>query len=460
MRWTRLLRTETFRLAAWSATLFMLFAALLASIIYYQVRDSQFNALAANLDADIKTIANGYQAEGLREAVEVVQQLLGTPDYASTGPAPGYIFLRDARQGKVAGNLASLPITLGPIEMPDPAPDPAHRRQGRVIGKGVMLAEGVYLFVGRETYAIEASQARLLGTLLRISLLALLLAIAGGVLFSARFMRRIDAMTRTCKAIVAGRFGDRMPLRGSGDELDQLAESINAMLDRISALLDNLRQVSSDVAHDLRTPLTHLRQRLEAAQAGATTAQDYAQAVQGAIEDADQLLGIFAALLRISQIESGTRAAAFSSVDLGELLNRVHDLYRPLAEDQSRPLLCDAPAGMRVRGDAELLLQLFCNLVENALRHTPPGSRIGIDLRRQGDAVVASVADAGAGIPAAERDKVLRRFYRLAASRSTPGNGLGLALVAAIAALHAAPLQLGDEAPGLRVSVRFPALRD
>jgi signal transduction histidine kinase len=322
----------------------------------------------------------------------------------------------------------------------------------------VYIAEGVYLFVGRDTGQIAATRIRILKAFAWIEGAAVVFAGLGGIFFSVQFMRRIDAITRTCQSIMSGKFNDRIPMRGTGDELDGLAVAINNMLDRISTLLDNLRQVSSDVAHDLRTPLAHLRNRLEDARQNSVTVEDYAQVVTHAIEDTDHLLVIFAALLRISQIESGSRLAAFSPLSLSALLERIYEMYRPVAEDEHHVLLRDLQPDVRIRGDAELLMQLFSNLIENAIRHTPPRTRILIALRVSGNAAVASVEDNGPGIPLVEHGKVFRRFYRLTSSRSTPGNGLGLALVAAIGNLHNAKIELCDGHPGLCLRTSFENL--
>jgi signal transduction histidine kinase len=327
-----------------------------------------------------------------------------------------------------------------------------------VLGRGLYIGEGVYLFVGRDTGQIAATRMRILKAFAWIECASILLAGLGGIFFSVRFMRRIDAITRTCQSIMSGKFNDRIPMRGTGDELDRLSVAINNMLDRIATLLDNLRQVSSDVAHDLRTPLTHLRSRLEEARQKSATAGDYAQVVTRAIEDTDHILVIFSALLRISQIESGSRLAAFSPLSLTALLERIYEMYRPVAEDERHVLLHDIQKDVQIRGDAELLTQLFSNLVENAIRHTPSGTRILVILRASGGAAVASVEDDGPGIPAAEHDKVFRRFYRLTSSRSTPGNGLGLALVAAIGNLHNAKIEICDRHPGLCLRISFETM--
>ena len=469
------------------AALFLGLAGALIAVVYWIVEDTQTAALINVVDADISTINNGYREKGLEEAVEIVRQRLGSLDYSNVDLPGGYILLEDTTHGKLAGNLTSLQPQLGLISLPRPRreheehKEKEHRagehvdsagevksyphRRGVVLGKGVYLAEGVYLFVGRDTATIAAARSRILQAFAWLTGATIILAAVGGIVFSVQFLRRIDAIARTCNAIVAGRFNDRIPLRGSDDELDRLARAINTMLDRIAALLDNLRQVSSDVAHDLRTPLTHLRQRLENAHVKSHTMEDYSAAVSQAIADTDQLLAIFTALLRISQIEAGTRMAAFSEVSLSDLLNRIYEMYRPVAEDQGHVLAREVREGVKVRGDAELLTQLFVNVVENALRHTPVGTKIVIALDTSSDAATAKVCDNGPGIAPEDHEKVLRRFYRVATSRSTPGNGLGLALVAAIAKLHQARIELSDNAPGLCVSIvaavipRHPRLR-
>jgi signal transduction histidine kinase len=271
-------------------------------------------------------------------------------------------------------------------------------------------------------------------------------------------MAQVDAITQTCERVIAGRLNERIPIRGRADEWDRLARAINEMLDRISTLLENLQQVSSDVAHDLRTPLTRLRNRLEAAREKSTGIVDYSAAISHAIEDTDQLLSIFSALLRISQVEAGTRVQTFATVDISAVLEQVYQFYLPVAEDCHHPLSRTIHQDLHIRGDHELLTQLFSNLVENAIRHTPPGTKIRIALETVQGEPVASVIDDGPGVAAEELEKVTRRFYRGSASRSAQGHGLGLALVAAIAQLHGAKLRLAPALPGLQVDVAFSAV--
>jgi signal transduction histidine kinase len=455
LRPTRVFKTESFRSAALFATLFLVLSWALLGAVYWIVDDTLTATLLGAVDADINTIRNGYRAEGLPEAIEVVNQRLGSGKYAGADLPGGYILIRDAVSGTRAGNLQAGAAQLGLFSLSVPR---GERTPAAVLGRGVYIAPGVYLFVGRDTAPIAATRARILKAFAWIEGAALVLAAMGGIFFSVRFMRQIDAMARTCRAIISGKFNDRIPLRGSGDELDRLAVAINNMLDRISTLLDNLRQVSSDVAHDLRTPLAHLRGRLEEARQKAVTTDDYAALVGHAIADTDHLLAIFAALLRISQIESGSRLTAFTALPLSELLERIYEMYRPVAEDEQRVLLREIQQDVRIRGDAELLTQMFSNLIENAIRHAPAGTRILIRLAVSGNTAAAAVEDDGPGIPAVEHDKVFRRFYRLSASRSTPGHGLGLALVAAIANLHDAKIELGDNRPGLSFRLEFERL--
>jgi signal transduction histidine kinase len=462
LRPVRIIKTESFRSAALFAGLLLILSWVLLGVVYWIVDDTQTAALVGAVDADVSTIKNGYRDKGLSEAVEVVQQRLGAGEYAGADLPGGYILLQSRADGRLAGNLPAGEFRLGLFDFAAPraaraAHAPLHESRARVLGRGVLIADSVYLFVGRDTSQIAATRVRILKAFAWIEGVAIVLAALGGIFFSVQFMRRIDAITRTCQAIIAGRFNDRIALRGSGDELDRLAAAINNMLDRIAALLDNLRQVSSDVAHDLRTPLTHLRSRLEEARQNSVTTDDYAAVVTRAIGDTDHLLAIFAALLRISQIESGSRRTAFSDVPLSELLERIHEMYRPVAEDQGQSLSRDIEPGVRIRGDGELLTQMFSNLIENAIRHTPAGTRITIHLQLRAAAARVAVEDSGPGIAPAEHGKVFRRFYRLSSSRSTPGHGLGLALVAAIVSLHDARIELGDNHPGLRVLVQFEA---
>lgn len=318
------------------------------------------------------------------------------------------------------------------------------------------LTDGSVIIVAndlREVHSVEAvvQQAFLVALAISAGL-----GLIVGLLLSSLLLRRVDAITVTAEAVIGGDLSRRIATTRSGDEFDRLSTAINRMLDRIGGLVENLRQVSSDVAHDLRTPLSRLRQGLEAADLRAATVEAYRGAVSRAISETDAILDIFSALLRIAQIESGARRGAFTRVDLSALLRRVADAYVASAEEGGRSLSLRIVDAVSIEGDADLLVQLFANLIENGLQHTPPGTRITLSLDTQADAVMARLDDDGPGIPDHEWGKVFQRFYRLDRSRTTAGHGLGLSLVGAITELHNGQILLGDNSPGLSVRLTFP----
>ena len=263
-------------------------------------------------------------------------------------------------------------------------------------------------------------------------------------------------MTRTAAAIVAGDLQSRVLISSRNDDFDQLGRAFNSMLDRLAVLMDSLKQVSNDIAHDLRTPMSRLKQNLDETARGAATIDDMRSGILNATLQVDEILSTFSALLRIAQIEAGTRRAAFSPVDLSELTTLLAGDYGAVADDRSQTIATEIEPLVWVEGDRDLLTQLIVNLVENAIRHTPDGSRIVVGLAKRQDDVTLTVADNGPGVPDAERERIFRRFYRLEQSRTTTGSGLGLSLVAAIAELHGASVTAHDNGPGLRIEIAFP----
>jgi signal transduction histidine kinase len=321
---------------------------------------------------------------------------------------------------------------------------------------GYRLSNGDYLLVGQDTSVLremKAVIARAFGVGL---LITLALAVIGSAAISTATLKRVGAVSQTARAIMGGDLSQRVPLRGADDEFDDLAKSVNAMLDRIEDLMRSMRQVSNDIAHDLRTPLTRLRQRLEHARRRAKTEAEFHEALGGSIAQVDSILETFGALLRIAQIEAGSRATPQAPIDVTKLLTGIVEDFAPAAEDRGQNIVAEVHAGVNVSADRELLTQMVVNLVDNAIRHSPSGARISVEAKSVDGGMELAVADTGPGIPEGEREKVLRPFYRLDASRSTEGSGLGLSLVAAIAKQHKARLSLGDNAPGLRVAVLFP----
>jgi len=445
----RFLRTEGFRLSALYAGLFSLSILVLGVfvlVITNQALRDQIVAFSAN---DIAAIRNGYTHEGVRDAREVVNQLMA-------GPVSQDFYLLEKDGKVIAGNLPAMPPRIGTVTLPRQPPIRKHE----VLGVGAYLAPGLYVYCGSDTKGLRSVQEHILHIMLGLFAAAMLLAVAGGTLVSWGFLRRTDAMARACRAIMDGDLKLRIPVRGTKDQLDRLAEAINEMLSRIAQLMDNLSQVSNDIAHDLRTPVTHLRHRLERARAECSTPEDYAASLEAAIAKADEILGLFAALLRIAQIEGGERRAAFTNVDLGALLEQMREMFDPVAEEAGHSLRLVAAPALVIRGDRQLLTQLFSNLIENAVVHTPPGTHITLSLRSLGGQVVAQVSDDGPGVPVEEHERLFRRLYRREASRTQPGNGLGLSLALAIAELHGARIQIAKAGPGMTVDVSFPLVRE
>lgn len=454
---TRLLRTTSFRLAAAYAALFGASVVLLFVVVYVIAGDVLDRQLAAGIRNETAALVEDYRTGGLAHAGRAIDERLAAPRRSTL-----FYALMDADGRRVAGNLSAVPPREGwqmlspPEEVEEPADDDAEDDEnGRLLALGTVLADGAFLLVGEDAHPIaEVKEAIALAFAWAFGI-GVFLAIGGGAFLSARFLRRVDAVNRTSRAIVEGNLAERIPTRGTGDEMDRLAANLNDMLDRIQTLMEGLRQVSSDIAHDLRTPMSRLRQRLEAARLQAGSITEYETAVDRAIADADAILSTFGALLRIAQIEAGVRRTAFADVDLSEVFERVTDAYAPVAEDLGHRLAADIEPGIMVRGDRDLLAQMLANVIENALRHTPPDSSVSIALFRRNGAPVGEISDDGPGIPESEREKVFRRFYRLDASRSTAGSGLGLALVAAVAALHGIRINLCDNRPGLAVILQF-----
>ena len=452
------LRTTSFRLAAYYAALFALSAGLLLALVWLYGIGTAEREIERVVDSRLEALLAVHEREGLAGLRWAIAR-------ESLRPASPFLYALVDEDGRLlAGNLPrSHPLREGweEFELEDDEDELAPgepRLHLPVRGRGVRLDDDLLLWVGHDVETLHELRERLGAAVALGLLLTVAAALGGGLLMARQVSRHVEAMERAAAAIMEGDLARRLPERGTGDEFDRLARRLNAMLDRIQRLMESLRQVSSDVAHDLRTPLTRLRQRLEHARLRARSADDWAAAVEGAIADADELLATFDALLRIAEVESGRRRAAFAPVDLSALAAELAETYQPVAEDAGHPFEADIEPGVEVRGDRALLAQLMANLIENALRHTPPGTPVRLGLRRADGAAELEVADAGPGIPPAEREKVLQRFYRLDRSRGTPGSGLGLALADAVARLHGSRLELADNRPGLRAMVRLPVM--
>ncbi|HXR19822.1 MAG TPA: ATP-binding protein [Steroidobacteraceae bacterium] len=450
-RLPRVFRTSSFRLTLLYAGLTGLSYLLLFAVVYFSTATSMERQIDASVAGELTEIQADAQSGGLARLREVVRELIGrSPDY--------FYLLQDASGTVLAGNLPATQPLPGVRQWSRSAHHPREAFSG-LRGRGVGIADSAYLFVGLSTAQLHDMQQTVVRAFLWGLTLAILLAFAGGAMMSVSVLRRIEAVSQTSRDIVGGDLKRRIPGRGSGDEFDHLAESLNAMLDRIQTLMEGLRQVSNDIAHDLRTPLTRLRQRLELAQRRGDGGDHSEPVLEEALRDIDTILETFGALLRIAQIEGGARVAGFTALDLDELLRTVSEVYQPALDAKNQTLVLQIEPALQVRGDRELLTQLFANLLENAVRHPPPGAHVELRAQRRRSGVEVTVADNGPGIAPEFRQKVLQRFFRLEASRSTPGNGLGLSMVEAIARLHDGELALLDNEPGLKVSVTLRAAK-
>ena len=440
-----MLQSISLRLAALYTALFALAVAVLGAVILFATRAALAQQFEARIVSETGALVQEFRAEGLNGVVQAVHEHDSTPGALDYG-------LRAPDGAPVAGRLAAVRAPIGWSVAT--ALDRGGRREPvRLLSTD--LPGGYRLLVGDDLDRIEALDGVVLRGFAAALLGVVLLGAAGGYGLSRDMQRRFAAMSGVAEALIDGDLARRVPVRGASDDLDRLASTFNRMLDRIGQLMESLRQVSNDIAHDLRTPLTRLRQRLEAGLRH-TDMERRGEAIEGALADLDAILETFAGLLRISEIEGGARRAAFRPLDLVATARLVVESFAPSAEEGGRTLSLVAEGPVAVEGDAELLAQLTVNLVENGLRHTPVGSHVRVVVSAGEAGPRLSVVDDGPGVASAEHDRLFDRFYRLERSRSTPGSGLGLALVAAIAKLHGARVVLGDAGPGLSAQVIFP----
>ncbi|HEX3429491.1 MAG TPA: HAMP domain-containing sensor histidine kinase [Rhizomicrobium sp.] len=449
MRSSRIFRTASFKLAAAYAILFSASVAVLAAVVYFSATAALERQEHLRLQAEAQALRDEFNHGGLGNALHEIQtrtraHLAGGFDYGivtSTG-------------SRIYGDIPRIKLQNGwtRAKGPPDGDEPPGKRE-RLLVYSTELKPGLWLQVGDDVGREKVFGRAIMATFAWFLLVVATLAIAGGVIISVSVLARIDAITRTAEAIIEGDLDRRVPLRGVSDDIDRLASTLNRMLDRISLLLRVLRQVSRHIAHDLRTPLGRLRQGLEDARKRAVNASDYERAIEKAVAETDEILATFAALLRIAQIESGTRRAGFQSVDLSALVQQIADSYSPVAEDAQKQLKISIMPEVKVSGDRELLTQLLVNLIENAIRHTQNGSQIVVEVLG-GRRPALVVSDDGPGMPEEERKRIESRSYREESGRRD-GNGLGLTLVAAVTDLHHAELRFSDCRPGAAVCILF-----
>jgi signal transduction histidine kinase len=447
------LRSTTFRLALAAIVTFGLIASAIFAYVYLSTASFVRSRSDQAITDEYSDLRGAYQRSGRAGLIELIRNRVA--DGGSTGNV--YILV-DHASAILAGNLGKWPAAAtaaqGWTEFRAPGvPDAASERRFRAIA--ATLPGGDRLLVGTDISDLDSFAAQIRAAVIAIIFLMFVVAIVASILVTQRTVGRIETINATSRAIMESGLDKRIPLHGSHDEWDRVAENLNLMLDRIETLMGDVKQVSDNVAHDLRTPLTRMRGRLEKAYHGERRGDNDQALIGDTIADLDAVLGMFASITRIAHIETQTRKGEFRTVNLVEIAGEVVELYDAAAERDRTDLSMTGDHEVLVTGDRDLLFDAIANLVDNAIKHGRTGGRIVVACENvDGEAVIA-ITDDGPGIPAGERDHVFKRFYRLEQSRYTPGNGLGLSLVAAVANLHGARIELLDQSPGVQVKLSF-----
>jgi len=460
----KLVRSTAFRLTLVYLLIFALYAA--ALLVYFALNTGRLitEQITETVDDEIAELTQQYTMGNWRQLTTIVENRSLRPGSS--------LYLVTAPNGQgIVGNVGSLaPGVIDKVGWSETVYrrlDEQETAQHNALVRVTQLSGGFRLLVGRDLEE-RARMREVIVAAARGSLaLVVVLGLGGGFFVARRVLKRFDAVTDTTQRIMAGDLSGRLPVTGIGDELDRLAINLNAMLERIEALMRGLKEVSDNIAHDLKTPLTRLRNRCEAALRTARTETDYRAAMEGMIEESDGLIRTFDALLMIARAESGQARDNMVEFDAAEIVRGVSELYEPLADEKGLTLRAEAPGPALLKGNRELLSQALANLVDNAIKYARPAPtsdsearpppEIVVGTRREGDRVLLTVADRGPGIPQADRVRVVERFVRLRPDPAEPGSGLGLSLAAAVARLHGGELTLEENAPGLRVAIALPA---
>ena len=470
-RFWQLWRTSTVRLTATFILIFSLFAILLLAFITWQSSVSLQRQQADDIDREVRVFQRIEANQGVRALAFAVQRI-------SSSPGPGVYYLGDASGQYLLGNVSDVPanVLIEPgiysfdyeranplIDQPDVAPPPGVSpppKSGFAVVRSVVLDNGMRLVVGRDVVERRGYSAIIVQSFLFGVLGIMVFSIIAGGVTARRVLKRIDTIRDTSTKIMSGNLSERVPVTKRNDEFDGLATNLNAMLDRIEQLLQGLKEVTDNVAHDLKTPLSRLRNQAETALRDGASDETRQRALETTIAESDRLIQTFNALLMIARAEAGAPSGALTDVDISAVVADVAELYGPVAEDEGIIVETAIAEGVHLHANRELIGQAMVNLLENAIKYAKPEGegqgRIAISLRRDGSRVLIEVSDNGPGIAPEDRTRVLQRFVRLEKSRSEPGSGLGLSLVNAVTGLHGGSFRIEDNAPGVRAVIDLP----
>lgn len=451
----RIFSTYTFRYAVAYVTSLSVAVFLVLGLIYASFSYDYFNDVHGSIIDELDNFEKSYRDGGLQ----------GMENFVAKRTAPEsfnkfYYLLVDANYNKVAGNLDQWPKFRshmdGWLSFELDILNWRGRTTDDFVGRSRDLNNGHHLLVARHYNDVIERIKLVAGTLSQSMFIMIVLGFVGGAIISYDTLKRVDSINESIARIMQGDLTERIPVTTrAGDDFARLVQHLNRMLDRIQLLMEGVRQVSDNIAHDLRTPLTRLRNNLAELEQDVDAGQR--EQVEGLIDEADSLLSTFNALLRIAQVESGNRRSGFNAVELNAIAHDVIDLYEPLAADKEITVNLGQVDTVNMVGDRDLLFQMLANVVDNAIKYTPDGGTVSVALRQLAGVAELTVADSGIGIPLKDRQKVFQRFFRVEESRGQqPGNGLGLSLVAAVVKLHYGDIELQENFPGLRVVIRLP----
>ena len=451
---TKTLTSSTFKLALIAIGTFGVIVSIIFSYVYLSTISYVRSRSDRAIQIEAAALKDAYQRSGRDGLIDAIRRRM-----AYRGSADRVYLLIDASSSMLGGNLKAWPpaatAASGWTEFRTPPSSPGTTNVPLVRAMLETFPSGDRLLVGRDISDLDSFTAQIKSAVISGVALIFALAAVASVLVTRRTVGRIEQINATSRAIMQSGLDKRIPLRGTSDEWDRVAENLNLMLDRIETLMGEVKQVSDNVAHDLRTPLTRMRGRLEKAYHGIRASEADQALIGDTLADLDAVLRMFSSITRIAQIEAKARKDAFRQVNLAEIASEVVELYDAAAEQDGTRLSIVGDRNALVTGDRDLIFDAIANLVDNAIKHGRAGGEVRVTIESADGEPVISITDNGPGIPSGERDHVFKRFYRLEQSRYTPGHGLGLSLVAAVARLHGARIEMLDNAPGVQFKLRF-----